>query len=78
LGEGHRRCSEEAAPRRGKSRRRRGHALDDEAAMKALALVDVVANAVRGKTAEQLISKFEAHFSLASQTRRRMQRIIPP
>jgi NADPH:quinone reductase-like Zn-dependent oxidoreductase len=35
-------------------------ALDDESAMKALAPVDVVANAVRGKTAEQLLGKVKA------------------
>ena len=43
-------------------------ALDDEAAMKVLAPVDVVANAVRGKTAEQLIGKVKAGGVFASVT----------
>jgi NADPH:quinone reductase-like Zn-dependent oxidoreductase len=43
-------------------------ALDDEATMKALAPVDVVANAVRGKTAEQLIGKVKAGGVFASVT----------
>jgi len=43
-------------------------ALDDEAAMKALAAVDVVANAVRGQTAEQLIGKVKAGGVFASVT----------
>jgi NADPH:quinone reductase-like Zn-dependent oxidoreductase len=43
-------------------------ALDDEAAMKALAPVDVVANAVRGQTAEQLIGKVKAGGVFASVT----------
>jgi NADPH:quinone reductase-like Zn-dependent oxidoreductase len=43
-------------------------ALDDEAAMKALASVDVVANAVRGQTAEQLIGKVKAGGVFASVT----------
>jgi NADPH:quinone reductase-like Zn-dependent oxidoreductase len=43
-------------------------ALDDEAAMKALASVDVVANAVRGQTAERLIGKVKAGGLFASVT----------
>ena len=43
-------------------------ALDDEGAMKALAPVDVVANAVRGKTAEQLIAKVKPGGIFASVT----------
>ena len=43
-------------------------ALDDEAAMKALAPVDVVANAVRGQTAEQLIGKVKGGGVFASVT----------
>jgi NADPH:quinone reductase-like Zn-dependent oxidoreductase len=43
-------------------------ALDDEAALKALAPVDVVANAVRGKTAEQLLGKVKAGGVFASVT----------
>jgi NADPH:quinone reductase-like Zn-dependent oxidoreductase len=43
-------------------------ALDDEAAMKALAAVDVVANAVRGQTAEQLIGKVKPGAVFASVT----------
>jgi NADPH:quinone reductase-like Zn-dependent oxidoreductase len=43
-------------------------ALDDEAAMKALSPVDVVANAVRGRTAEQLIGKVQAGGVFASVT----------
>jgi NADPH:quinone reductase-like Zn-dependent oxidoreductase len=43
-------------------------ALDDEAAMKALAAMDVVANAVRGRTAEQLIGKVKTGGVFASVT----------
>jgi NADPH:quinone reductase-like Zn-dependent oxidoreductase len=43
-------------------------ALDDEAAMTALAPVDVVANAVRGKTAEQLLGKVKPGGVFASVT----------
>jgi NADPH:quinone reductase-like Zn-dependent oxidoreductase len=43
-------------------------ALDDEAAFKALASVDVVANTVRGKTAEQLLSKVKKGGTFASVT----------
>jgi NADPH:quinone reductase-like Zn-dependent oxidoreductase len=43
-------------------------ALDDEAAMKAVAPMDVVANAVRGKTAEQLLAKVKAGGVFASVT----------
>jgi NADPH:quinone reductase-like Zn-dependent oxidoreductase len=43
-------------------------ALDDDAAMNALAPVDVVANAVRGQTAEQLIGKVKAGGVFASVT----------
>jgi NADPH:quinone reductase-like Zn-dependent oxidoreductase len=43
-------------------------ALDDEAAMTALAPVDVVANAVRGKTAEQLLGKVKSGGIFASVT----------
>jgi NADPH:quinone reductase-like Zn-dependent oxidoreductase len=43
-------------------------ALDDEAAFKALASVDVVANTVRGKTAEQLLSKVKKGCTFASVT----------
>ena len=43
-------------------------ALDDEAAVKALAPVDVVANAVRGKTAEQLLGKVKPGGVFASVT----------
>lgn len=43
-------------------------ALDDENAMKAIALVDVVANAVRGKTAEQLLGKVKQGGVFASAT----------
>jgi NADPH:quinone reductase-like Zn-dependent oxidoreductase len=43
-------------------------ALDDEGAIEALAPVDVVANAVRGKTAEQLIGKVKAGGVFASVT----------
>jgi NADPH:quinone reductase-like Zn-dependent oxidoreductase len=43
-------------------------ALDDEAALKALAPVDVVANAVRGETAERLLSKVKARGVFASVT----------
>jgi NADPH:quinone reductase-like Zn-dependent oxidoreductase len=43
-------------------------ALDDETAMKALAPVDVVANAVRGKTAEQLLGKVKPNGVFASVT----------
>jgi NADPH:quinone reductase-like Zn-dependent oxidoreductase len=43
-------------------------ALDDESAMKALAPVDVVANAVRGQTAEQLLGKVKAGGVFASVT----------
>ena len=43
-------------------------ALDDESAMKALPPVDVVANAVRGKTAEQLLGKVKAGGVFASVT----------
>jgi NADPH:quinone reductase-like Zn-dependent oxidoreductase len=42
--------------------------LDDEAAMKALAPMDAVANAVRGQTAEQLIGKVNAGGVFASVT----------
>ena len=43
-------------------------ALDDQGAMKALAPVDVVANAVRGETAEHLIGKVKAGGVFASVT----------
>jgi NADPH:quinone reductase-like Zn-dependent oxidoreductase len=43
-------------------------ALDDEAAFKALEPVDVVANTVRGKTAEQLLSKVKKDGTFASVT----------
>jgi NADPH:quinone reductase-like Zn-dependent oxidoreductase len=43
-------------------------ALDDEAAFKALAQVDVVANTVRGATAEQLLSKVKDGGMFASVT----------
>jgi NADPH:quinone reductase-like Zn-dependent oxidoreductase len=43
-------------------------ALDDETAMKNLAPVDVVANAVRGKTAEQLLGKVKPGGIFASVT----------
>ena len=43
-------------------------ALDDEAALKAVAPVDVVANAVRGKTAEQLLNIVKAGGVFASVT----------
>jgi NADPH:quinone reductase-like Zn-dependent oxidoreductase len=43
-------------------------ALDDESAMKALAPVDVVANTVRGKTAEQLLGKVKSSGIFASVT----------
>jgi NADPH:quinone reductase-like Zn-dependent oxidoreductase len=43
-------------------------ALDDEAAFKALAPVDVVANTVRGKTAEQLLGKVKKGGTFASVT----------
>jgi NADPH:quinone reductase-like Zn-dependent oxidoreductase len=43
-------------------------ALDDEAAFKALPPVDVVANTVRGKTAEQLLSKVREYGTFASFT----------
>jgi NADPH:quinone reductase-like Zn-dependent oxidoreductase len=43
-------------------------ALDDEAAFKALASGDVVANTVRGKTAEQLLSKVKKGGTFASVT----------
>jgi NADPH:quinone reductase-like Zn-dependent oxidoreductase len=43
-------------------------ALDDEAAMKALTPVEVVANAVRGQTAEQLIGKVKTGGVFASVT----------
>jgi NADPH:quinone reductase-like Zn-dependent oxidoreductase len=43
-------------------------ALDDQAAMNALAPVDVVANAVRGKTAEQLLGKVKPGGVFASVT----------
>jgi NADPH:quinone reductase-like Zn-dependent oxidoreductase len=43
-------------------------ALDDEAAMNAVAPVDVVANTVRGKTAEQLLGKVKAGGVFASVT----------
>jgi NADPH:quinone reductase-like Zn-dependent oxidoreductase len=43
-------------------------ALDDEAAFKALAPVDVVANTVRGKTAEQLLGKVKRGGTFASVT----------
>jgi NADPH:quinone reductase-like Zn-dependent oxidoreductase len=43
-------------------------ALDDEDAMKALALVDVVANTVRGKTATQLLGKVKRGGIFASAT----------
>jgi NADPH:quinone reductase-like Zn-dependent oxidoreductase len=43
-------------------------ALDDETAMKVFAPVDVIANAVRGQTAEQLIGKVKAGGVFASVT----------
>jgi NADPH:quinone reductase-like Zn-dependent oxidoreductase len=43
-------------------------ALDDESAFEALAPVDVVANTVRGKTAEQLLSKVKKGGTFASVT----------
>jgi NADPH:quinone reductase-like Zn-dependent oxidoreductase len=43
-------------------------AMDDEAAFKAFAPVDVVANTVRGKTAEQLLSKVKKGGTFASVT----------
>jgi NADPH:quinone reductase-like Zn-dependent oxidoreductase len=43
-------------------------ALDDEAAFKALAPVDVVANTVRGKTAAQLLGKVKKNGTFASVT----------
>jgi NADPH:quinone reductase-like Zn-dependent oxidoreductase len=43
-------------------------ALDDEAALRALGSVDIVANAVRGKTAEQLLGKVKAGGVFASVT----------
>jgi NADPH:quinone reductase-like Zn-dependent oxidoreductase len=43
-------------------------ALDDEAAWKAVPPVDVVANTVRGKTAEQLLGKVKDHGTFASVT----------
>jgi NADPH:quinone reductase-like Zn-dependent oxidoreductase len=45
-----------------------GVALDDESAFKALAPVDVVANTVRGATAEQLLSKVKDGGTYASVT----------
>jgi NADPH:quinone reductase-like Zn-dependent oxidoreductase len=43
-------------------------ALDDETALKSLPLVDVVANTVRGKTAEQLLAKVKQDGTFASVT----------
>lgn len=43
-------------------------ALDDETALKSLPPVDVVANTVRGKTAEQLLSKVKQNGTFASVT----------
>jgi NADPH:quinone reductase-like Zn-dependent oxidoreductase len=43
-------------------------ALDDEAALEALPSVDVVANTVRGKTAEQLLGKVKENGTFASVT----------